>query len=157
MHLTPGFEEELFNLHVGRVGSGAERRERPHKPLLLVTILDLIATGKARPDRVPWSPELRARFQEYFAIVRAQDDACSPELPFFFLRGAPRSATPPATCCGPWECPKKKRTAACGSVGAPHPRGELGGGGGTHPAAGVNHQEKQVKRAIKTVEGDEGE
>lgn len=87
MPLTPGFEEQLYNLRVGCVGSGADRHERPHKPLLLLTILDLIATGKARPNRVPWSPELRARFQEYFAIVRAKDDAFSPELPFYHLNG----------------------------------------------------------------------
>lgn len=87
MNVDPDFEEQLFNLNVGRVGTGADRHERPHKPLLLLTILDLIATEKARPDHVPWSPELRARFGDYFAIVRANDDACSPELPFYHLEG----------------------------------------------------------------------
>lgn len=87
MSLDPDFEEQLFNLHVGCVGSGAERHERPHKPLLLLSLLDLIATGKARPDRVLWSPELRSRFQDYFSIVRANDDALSPELPFYHLKG----------------------------------------------------------------------
>ena len=86
MKPDPKLEEELFELNVGRVGTGSDRHERPHKPVLILTILDLIATCKARPEHVPWSQELRGRFREYFSIVQTQNDECNPELPFYHLR-----------------------------------------------------------------------
>jgi hypothetical protein len=46
--------EALYGLSVGIIGQGAERHERPHKPLLLLAVLDLIAQGRATPDRVVW-------------------------------------------------------------------------------------------------------
>ena len=57
--------EALYGLHVG-VMPGQERHERPHKPLLLLAALDLIASGQATPDRIPWWPELRSHFRLYF-------------------------------------------------------------------------------------------
>jgi len=75
--------ERLYDLHVGVVGSAEGRRhERPHKPVLLLATLDLIADGQARPDGIPWSNALRRRFAEYFAVVQAQDDRNTPENPF---------------------------------------------------------------------------
>lgn len=76
----------LYRLNTGVVGTGAARHERPHKPVLLFVVLDAIAAGQARPDHVPWSAWLRDRFRLYFAIVRAHNDDCSPEYPFFHLR-----------------------------------------------------------------------
>lgn len=77
--------EALYGLHVG-VMPGPERHERPHKPLLLLAVLDLIADGKASPDRVPWCAELRSRFRLYFDRVRKHNDQCTPENPFLYLR-----------------------------------------------------------------------
>ena len=65
----------------------SERHERPHKPVLLLAVLDLIATGEARPDRVPWSQGLRQRFALYFDVVRKNDDQNTPENPFYYLKG----------------------------------------------------------------------
>ena len=55
--------ERLSGLHVGvpPLVEGAPH-ERPHKPLLLLAVLDLIDEGLATPDRIPWSQELRDRF-----------------------------------------------------------------------------------------------
>ncbi len=78
--------EALYRLHVGVIGQGAERHERPHKPLLLLAVLDLIAEGHATPDRVEWGLRLRERFALYFREVQRQDDRCTPENPFFYLR-----------------------------------------------------------------------
>lgn len=78
--------EALYDLSVGIIGHGAERHERPHKPLLLLAVLDLIANGQATPARIPWSRELRARFAAYFPIVRSHDDQCTPQNPFVYLR-----------------------------------------------------------------------
>jgi len=78
--------ETLYHLNVGVVGTGAERHERPHKPLLLLAVLDLIAEGRAMPDRIPWSQDLRQRFTRYFQLVRKSNDQDTPENPFFYLR-----------------------------------------------------------------------
>jgi hypothetical protein len=78
--------EALYHLNVGVIGTGAERHERPHKPLLLLAVLDLIAEGRATPDRIPWSQELRQRFTRYFQLVRKSNDQDAPENPFYYLR-----------------------------------------------------------------------
>ena len=78
--------EAIYRLNVGVVGHGADRHERPHKPLLLLAVFDLIAQGKATPERVVWSRDLRDRFALYFQHVRKRDDQRTPENPFFHLR-----------------------------------------------------------------------
>lgn len=78
--------EALYGLNVGIIGQGAERHERPHKPLLLLTVLDLIAQGQATPDRVVWCRALRERFTSYFQIVRKRNDQDTPENPFLYLK-----------------------------------------------------------------------
>lgn len=78
--------EAIYGLHVGITGQGAERHERPHKPLLLLAIMDLLAQGHVTPDRVVWSKELRERFTSYFQLVRRHNDQNTPENPFFYLK-----------------------------------------------------------------------
>lgn len=78
--------ERLYDLNVGIIGVGDTRHERPHKPLLLLAVLDLIDAGLATPDSIPWSAELRTRFTARFDVVRSHDDQNSPENPFFYLR-----------------------------------------------------------------------
>jgi len=79
--------ERFYSLNVGVVGRVGDRHERPHKPVLLLAVFDLIDSGVARPDRVPWSEALRERFAHYFALVRKHDDREAPELPFEHLSG----------------------------------------------------------------------
>jgi len=79
--------EKLYGLNVGAIGSGKERHERPHKPAMLLAVLDLIASGQAEPERISWSPILRARFSLYFDVVRKVNDQDTPENPFLYLRG----------------------------------------------------------------------
>lgn len=78
--------ERLYDLSVGTIGSGAQRHERPHKPLLLLVVFDLIATGSAKPERVDWSNSLRDQFSQYFDRVRGLNDSDTPENPFLYLR-----------------------------------------------------------------------
>lgn len=82
-----GAIEKLYTLNVGVIGTGSERHERPHKPLLLLSVLDLLATGIAQVDNVPWSVEFRERFTTYFKVVQRANDSNTPENPFYFLRG----------------------------------------------------------------------
>lgn len=79
--------ETLYRLNVGVIGTGTNRHERPHKPTLLLAVLDLIARDRASVQHVPWSQELRERFAAYFEVVRRNDDKSTPENPFYYLRG----------------------------------------------------------------------
>ena len=78
--------DALYRLNVGVVGCGAARHERPHKPVLLLAVLDLLEAGAATPQRVPWSRTLIDAFERYFGVVRKADDDCTPQLPFLHLR-----------------------------------------------------------------------
>lgn len=110
--------EHLYRLNTGVIGTGAARHERPHKPVLLLAVLDAVAAGQARPDRVPWSVWLRQRFAAYFEVVRSHDDTCEPELPFYYLRSdelwKPLVANPDGS--SPLPAPPKARDADTGRV-----------------------------------------
>ena len=79
--------EALYRLNVNVVGQGALRHEKPHKPCLILAVLDLLATGQVTPDCIPWNQALRDRFKVYFDLVRTLQDQCHPELPFCHLKG----------------------------------------------------------------------
>src|SRR6476620_3667130 len=78
--------DRLYSLKVGTtpVEEGAPH-ERPHKPLLLLAVFDLIDEGLATPDHVPWCQELRDRFTARFNLVRKHNDQNNPNLPFRYL------------------------------------------------------------------------
>lgn len=80
--------ERLYDLHVGTtpVEEGSPH-ERPHKPLLLLAVFDLIDEGKATPERITWCQELRDRFTARFLLVRKHNDQNNPDLPFRYLAG----------------------------------------------------------------------
>lgn len=80
--------ERLYALRVGTtpVAEGSPH-EKPHKPLLLLAALDLIDEGKAKPDHIPWSQELRDRFTARFLLVKKHNDQNNPDLPFRYLAG----------------------------------------------------------------------
>ncbi len=78
--------ERLYDLNVGVIGTGLQRHERPHKPTLLLAVMDLIAKESATPDRIQWSDDLRATFKQYFMKVCRSNDSDTPENPFLYLR-----------------------------------------------------------------------
>jgi len=85
--LAPAIER-LYDLNVGTtpVEEGPPH-ERPHKPLLLLAVFDLIDEGLATPDHIPWCQELRDRFKARFEVARKHNDQCNPDLPFRYLAG----------------------------------------------------------------------
>jgi len=85
MSLSP-ILETLHNLNVGIIGKGNWRHERPHKPCLVLAVLDLIERGEVMDGRVRWSSALRERWRKYFDSVRQADDQPTPENPFLYLR-----------------------------------------------------------------------
>ena len=83
---NPGWEkwlDRLYNLRRDKSGS----HERPHKPALLLSIIDLLDRGVITRNEVPLSDELVATFKRYFAIVRKHNDQPTIQNPFFHLCG----------------------------------------------------------------------
>ena len=75
--------ERLYNLRRDKRGS----HERPHKPVLLLSIIDLLDRGVIAGNEVPLSDELVATFKHYFAVVRKENDLPTIQNPFFHLCG----------------------------------------------------------------------
>jgi putative restriction endonuclease len=78
----PDFYNHILNLHVDFIGKGSDRHERPHKPIMMLVVMDLIEDGSARVEHIEWTQKLRTRFAEYFEIVKAANDNNTPENPF---------------------------------------------------------------------------
>lgn len=73
-------------------GVGAKYTERPatkgrapHKPLLLLAILDLAAEGSLTTNLVTLTPELGELFEIYWSLVMSPDDHTTIAMPFFHL------------------------------------------------------------------------
>jgi len=77
------YADKFARLNVGRVGD----HERPHKPVMLLALLDLFAQGAIKENKITCSPELLELFGEYFEAVRSERDQPTPLNPFFYLRG----------------------------------------------------------------------
>ncbi len=60
---------------------------KPHKPVMMLAILSLIENRKITSNRIDYSPQLLELFKRFFEIVRTEQDALNPLLPFFYLRG----------------------------------------------------------------------
>ena len=74
--------ERLYNLRRDKTGL----HERPHKPVLLLSIIDLMNRGIINQNQVALSEELVATFKHYFEVVRSHDDKPTIQNPFFYLR-----------------------------------------------------------------------
>jgi len=75
--------ERFYNLRRDKSGS----HERPHKPVLLLTILDLLDRGAVTKNEIQLTPELTKTFKRYFEVVRQRDDQPTIENPFYHLCG----------------------------------------------------------------------
>ena len=75
--------ETLYNLRRDKRGD----HERPHKPTLLLSVIDLLDEGSLRTNRVELSDELLGTYQRLFAVVRRFDDQPNIHLPFYHLSG----------------------------------------------------------------------
>jgi putative restriction endonuclease len=75
--------ERLYSLRRDKRGS----HERPHKPVLLLSIADLLDRQVISENQIPLSDELVRTFKRYFQIVRQNDDQPTIQNPFFHLSG----------------------------------------------------------------------
>lgn len=57
----------------------------PHKPVLLLSILEFFEANEINLNQIEFSPRLVDRFAAIFAAVRGPYDRCNPVLPFIHL------------------------------------------------------------------------
>ncbi|MEX0332155.1 MAG: HNH endonuclease [Puniceicoccaceae bacterium] len=74
---------ELYSLRRDKQG----KHERPHKPVMLLAIMDLVELKLVKFGQVPPSEKLKALFHSYFQVVRKEDDKETPQNPFYFMSG----------------------------------------------------------------------
>lgn len=61
----------------------------PHKPLLLLSILDLFAQGRIKANLIEVTPELGSLFADYWSKIFTDGRRGNLALPFFHLRSSP--------------------------------------------------------------------
>ena len=75
--------ERLYSLRRDKRGS----HERPHKPALLLRIIDLLDRGVLTGNQIPLTDDLMESFRRHFEIVRQPSDQPTIKNPFFHLSG----------------------------------------------------------------------
>lgn len=63
------------------------RGTAPHKPVLLLSVIDLVEQGNLRQNRIFLSPELIATFLKFWGQLGSDAHRADIALPFFHLRG----------------------------------------------------------------------
>lgn len=64
-------------------------RQKPHKLIMLLAVIDLAEDRLLDGDRLYWTDELISRFRTRFAHYAIPGDWCQPGPPFFHLRSSP--------------------------------------------------------------------
>jgi hypothetical protein len=75
---------EFGNLHslTGEDWPDATLHRAPHKPLLLMSVLDLIDRQLIRSNHIELNDELRQRFMQYWVLVMTTESRPDPRTPF---------------------------------------------------------------------------
>lgn len=66
----------------------------PHKPCMLLAVLDMARSGTLTQNKIYFSPSLLERYVLYFDSVRTALDHRNPFFPFFHLAGSLRDGRP---------------------------------------------------------------
>src|SRR5210317_2049570 len=61
----------------------------PHKPVMLLAILELAETGLLKENKIYYTQHLLDLFRSFFQAVQKPGDSCNPYFPFFHLRSEP--------------------------------------------------------------------
>jgi putative restriction endonuclease len=64
-----------------------DRHESPHKPCMLLALLDMARAGALTENRVAYDPQLLERYRSFFDAARGPEDHPNPYFPFFHLSG----------------------------------------------------------------------
>lgn len=81
----PNYIDQLTAMRMNRQNGHIS----PHKAIMMLAVVDLIASGEAVGNRIFYGPELLEHFRRYFDVVKTPVDSFTPILPFFHLRSAP--------------------------------------------------------------------
>ena len=79
---------KLSHLRTDRTGgwTAATQGQAPHKPILLLSVLDLFAQGRVTANLIEITPELGELFAAYWSEVMPPERRGNLALPFFHLR-----------------------------------------------------------------------
>lgn len=90
MLMLDSYRVRFAHLHTNRgpkSWSALTHHQAPHKPLLLLAVLDLVASGDLSPDFLVLTPHLIETFEAYWRAISGQEEwVGNPVLPFFHLR-----------------------------------------------------------------------
>ena len=84
---TESYDALVAQIRSLRRGSG-EKRPKPHKLVMMLTVLDLAEDGLLQQNKIHFDATLIERFHRHFASVASENDWSQPALPFFHLRGS---------------------------------------------------------------------
>ena len=76
--------QKLSRLNVNR---SRDRGIAPHKPILLLSVIDLIERSVLRHNQIFLDPELIATFLKFWSQLGSEAHQADIALPFFHLRG----------------------------------------------------------------------
>ena len=80
---------EKFKQEIGKLKRGKEGEHlRPHKLVMLLSVLELMDRGLLRENKIYLSTSLITIFENIFVLVKRRNDLCQPGPPFFHLRSS---------------------------------------------------------------------
>lgn len=79
------FIEEINSIRAQRSRNG---EIKPHKFIMLLSVIDLIESGEIVDNKIYFSQSLVDQFDRYFNEISKGDDWCQPGPPFFHLRSS---------------------------------------------------------------------
>ena len=80
-----GIVDELTRMRMNVQGGHAS----PHKAVMMLAVIDMVASGDAAENSIHYGPELLEHFQRYFDVVKTDADSCTPLNPFWHLKSEP--------------------------------------------------------------------
>ena len=83
---TDGYADQFRRL---RVNMNPRARPSPHKPCLLLAVIELVAHGALQDNRIEYSAQLRSTYERYRRAVDDPGRESGPWYPFFHLRNEP--------------------------------------------------------------------
>lgn len=78
------FKREIVELKRGKQGE----HQRPHKLVMLLSVLELAERGLLNENKIYLSAHLITIFENIFVLVKRKNDLCQPGPPFFHLRSS---------------------------------------------------------------------
>ncbi|MGM0563175.1 MAG: HNH endonuclease [Pseudomonadota bacterium] len=76
------YEEAFKSLRVNR----SHGRSSPHKPCMLLAVIDHFDANPNAENRIEFSPNLIERYRSYFGVAAGEGDKPNPHFPYFYMR-----------------------------------------------------------------------